>query len=128
MSALHHLVVRSTLPDDFAGPPSTEDLAWTVACLRPDDCHGWTECPQDHPCTCHDPDELADLDEHVFHGQRHVRQGVRGWALPMDACPVVDVADRCGCETAEVIARENGVGTFEVDADCLDLFLVGEVA
>jgi hypothetical protein len=108
----HVLVV--TRPSGWSGTPDEiedDDYEFAVECDRKG-CDLWIEC--DHKIHLTKPGER---DEEIEHGVIH-REMEGGWCVPMPGCAY----QINGLENDAVwdIARDHGVGRYEVDLDWWD--------
>jgi len=88
-------------------PRAYPELTWSITCINPDSCNGWSECDKDHevdgasaangPHDAEDDQPWAGYDEFDFHGELHKWVSYHGWTVPFKGCVVqgtdVDLPD-----------------------------------
>lgn len=115
----HRLVV-----EQIEGSDDDPEYTCTVVCLNPAHCYGWEECTGEHKG--YDPDSPVSsaydkFDEDVeIHGVLHEWKHGYGWCVRFDGCVVADHVDGGWTDSGDEIAREHGVGTYEVDDEWYD--------
>lgn len=103
----HLLTVEADTDYAERHPRAYPELTWSITCINPDSCNGWSECDKDHevdgvnaadgPYDAEDGRPWAGLDEFEFHGEEHTWRSGHGWTSAYKGCVVqgtdVDLPD-----------------------------------
>jgi len=124
---MSHLLTVSKSGDE---PDDWTYWTFSIECMSPGECVGWTECLEPHvidgasaggPYECSGCDDgstahvpWCDSEEFEFHGEMHTWQSWYGWCIPFVGCIV---AESNYYESAWGIATEHGPGVYVVDTD-----------
>ena len=121
MSAARGHVLVVTISSDHA--PDDPDYDWTVECLNPDLCGGWTECTHADGHHIEDDAERDDAEgegTYTFHGVEHSYHPGYNWTVPFEGCVVAENIHQWSPESADEIAHQHGVGRHVVGDDWYD--------
>ena len=128
-------------PDQCIYPEHPDERSYTIVCIDPQRCVGWSECSEPHeidgssascgPYQCDRPDDQPsclgdepdeglrprppwyDQEEFEFHGVVHTWRLGWGWTVPYQGCIVVDAERPSG-------ADDTPIGVWEIDEEWFD--------